>query len=350
MGYTFKAYGENNLWNLRAWVDSNPLSLDEIRVVSRGAKLVELEVAFGSDTFRVVATGDFQYQEPVLTAAQVSGKLLTASIQKNGQPHEYSSYAAPVELSQWINSSYSDHMAWITGNDLFVGSGTVAKDDEIQGGTGNDTFIGYGSGQWGDKFYGGEGIDTAVFRGNRADYQIEFLTDMWDGRIEGGGRVEGFKITDRRENRDGIDYLSGVERLRFSDGNLALDIEKGENAGAVYRLYEAAFNRAPKPVGEGYWLKKMDSGETLTQIAAQFIQTEEFRSIYGENPTPVNYVYKLFNNILGRDPKAAGLNYYLDMLEKKTMADVLAHISESDENILNTAPLIANGIPYQEIL
>lgn len=31
------------------------------------------------------------------------------------------------------------------------------------------------------------------------------------------------------------------------------------------------------------------------------------------------------------------------------MADVLEHISESNENVLNTAPLIANGIPYQEV-
>lgn len=190
-----------------------------------------------------------------------------------------------------------------------------------------------------------EGQNYAIYRGARSEYAIASSDQISYDQNRG---LTGLIVTDSHLSRDGTDKLVNIERLKFSDISIALDIGWGENAGAVYRLYEAAFNRAPKVGGQGYWLSRLDNGETLNQLAADFIQTDEFRSIYGENPTPVNFIYQLFNNILGRDPKQGGLNYWLEKLEQSSMAEVLAGIAESKENLDNTAPLIATGIPYQE--
>lgn len=261
----------------------------------------------------------------------------------------YEAYDPGYDAAKVLYYDFDYELSLLTGNDLFYGSPDSPEGDGLQGLAGNDKFTGYGDDQYGDYFDGGEGVDTSVYRGKRADYEVKFSDDIWDSIKDDGSRISGYVVTDKGSSGDGFDNLIGVERLKFSDMTLALDVGKGQNAGAIYRLYEAAFDRAPKPAGEGYWLKKLDGGESLQQIAAQFIQTDEFHRIYGDNPTPVDYIYKLFNNILGRDPKQGGLNYWLDKLDKTSMADVLAGISESDENIHNAEALIANGIPYQEV-
>ncbi|MBB4082851.1 beta strand repeat-containing protein [Brevundimonas lenta] len=82
------------------------------------------------------------------------------------------------------------------GNDKIDGG---SMNDIITGGDGNDRLTG-GSGA--DALDGGAGTDTAVFSGVRADYAFAFLP---------GGELQ---IT----GPDGVDVLTNVERLQFSDG------------------------------------------------------------------------------------------------------------------------------------
>jgi len=84
-----------------------------------------------------------------------------------------------------------------TGNELanlITGGGGA---DVLRGAGGNDTLV------------GGGGEDVAVLSGVLADYAVS---------AEGGG----YRVTDSVGGRDGIDLLSGVERVRFSDGTTAL--------------------------------------------------------------------------------------------------------------------------------
>ena len=71
-------------------------------------------------------------------------------------------------------------------------------------GTGDDRLTGWGGN---DTLDGGAGSDTAVYRGNRSDYQI----------TRGVGQLT---VADQRGgfSSDGIDTLSGIERLQFADG------------------------------------------------------------------------------------------------------------------------------------
>ncbi|MFZ6778033.1 DUF4214 domain-containing protein [Undibacterium sp. Ji83W] len=38
------------------------------------------------------------------------------------------------------------------------------------------------------------------------------------------------------------------------------------NAGKVYRLYQAAFNRTPDATGLGYWIHAMYKGSTIQRV------------------------------------------------------------------------------------
>lgn len=185
-------------------------------------------------------------------------------------------------------------------------------------------------------------IETVNYSGKIAEYLFS---------VSGSQAASLFTTEDKIAARDGKDYLSEIDRLHFSDASLALDVGKGQNAGEIYRLYEAAFDRAPKPVGEGYWLKKLDNGETLVEIANEFTATAEFQKVYGGSaPDYKFYVTELFQHVLGRAPKQAGLDYWsAKLVNGESYGAVLAGISESDENVTNVATLIANGIQYQEM-
>lgn len=71
-------------------------------------------------------------------------------------------------------------------------------DDRLQGMGGHDSLV------------GGDGVDIAYFRGNRADYTL----------LSYNGEVV---VNDADIFRDDTDRLTGVEILRFRDGDLALD-------------------------------------------------------------------------------------------------------------------------------
>ncbi|HZX26623.1 MAG TPA: DUF4214 domain-containing protein, partial [Telluria sp.] len=140
--------------------------------------------------------------------------------------------------------------------------------------------------------------------------------------------------------------LTNVERLRFSDENIALDI--GGTAGQAYRIYQAAFDRAPDLAGLGYWIHLLDQGRSLTDIAAGFVDSREFRQLYGIAPAAGELAARMYANVLHRVPDQAGLAFWTHILDNHsaTTAQVLAAISESPENQAGVAALIGHGIAY----
>ncbi len=177
------------------------------------------------------------------------------------------------------------------------------------------------------------GRDTAVYAGPRASYTVTATT-----------------ITDQTPNRDGADILASIERLRFADGTLALDIAlpgQGEsNAGSAFRLYEAAFNRAPDLPGLAFWIKAMDGGMSALQAAQGFVASQEFRNVYGADPTAQQLVTGFYTNILGRAPEAAGYDFWFNILNGRPdqRAMVLEGIANSPENQNGLIGTIGQGI------
>ncbi len=195
----------------------------------------------------------------------------------------------------------------------------AAGPDRLQGSGGNDSVD------------GGAGIDTFVCGGLRSAYSVTKTADGW-------------VIASAAE---GVDSLIGIERLKFSDTSLALDVDGV--AGKAYRVYQAAFDRAPDLAGLGYWISEIDKGMSLKQVAQGFVNSAEYKSVYGASPTNAQIVSKMYENVLNRPGEAGGVAYWTDILSsrKGTVADVLAGFSESQENQLGLMGVMENGVAYQ---
>lgn len=145
--------------------------------------------------------------------------------------------------------------------------------------------------------------------------------------------------------------FANVERLKFTDSVIAFDLNG--SSGQAYRVYKAAFNRDPMQgdtKGLGYWISQIDKGMDLIEVSARFVDSNEFRTLYGTNPTNEQFLTKLYTNVLGRQPEVTGYNWWLNELNtnpEKTKAKVLADFAESAENQAGVINLIGNGITYE---
>lgn len=241
-------------------------------------------------------------------------------------------------------------LAWIYGNDGLGGSygynsangptltpptgisanrlGTTGN-DALLGTTGNDILAGLAGN---DGIDGGAGLDTAVFNAKRDHYTVS----------RSGNTIT---VTDSL-GYEGSDTLTNVERLHFTDQEVAFDISG--NAGQCYRVYQAAFNRVPDGSGLGYWIEAMDRGASLTDVAAGFVSSAEFLSIYGATPTNHDLVLRFYQNVLHRAPEQSGLDYWVGELDNhhQSVTQVLAGFSESPENQALVLGAISGGIAY----
>jgi len=199
--------------------------------------------------------------------------------------------------------------------------------DQIYALGGNDTIYG-GSGF--DAIDGGSGIDTALYISDRSQYTLA-STDNYS------------HIT-----LNSSETLTSIERFSFADMMLAFDTSG--NAGKVYRLYQAAFDRIPDTEGLGFWIDAVDNGANLvTDAAAGFIHSAEFASIYGTAPSDKAFISLLYNNVLHRPLDQSGYDFWVNALAAGAdRADILYKFSESAENQSNVASLIASGIIYDE--
>lgn len=222
------------------------------------------------------------------------------------------------------------------GNDTIIANaagGTLHGmngSDTLRGDAGRDVFDGGGGN---DTISGGAGIDTALYHGARGAYSVTKT-------------AAGYQVEDLHGG-DGADQLSGVERLQFSDSVIAYDTTDGV-AGQAYRLYQAAFDRTPDAGGLGYWIAQMDKGAGLMEVATQFVQSNEFKQLYGASPGNAELVTHMYNNVLHRAPDAGGAAFWLDLLDSHKIgaAEALKDFSESPENVAALVGVTQNGIGY----
>jgi subtilisin-like proprotein convertase family protein len=221
------------------------------------------------------------------------------------------------------------------GSDVLVANAkgsvlhAMAGSDTLAGGAGNDRLDG-GAGN--DKIDGGAGINTAVYHGDAASYTITKTGT-------------GFTIADKT-GVDGTDQVTNVQRVQFADKAVAFDV--GGDGGQAFRIYQAAFNRAADKVGLGYWIAALDHGMPLLDVASGFVESAEFKALYGNDPTNADVVARFYANVLHRAPDQAGADYWTKLLDRHTLtkADVLMSFSESPENQAALVGVTQNGIDY----
>lgn len=201
------------------------------------------------------------------------------------------------------------------------------------GGSGNDTIIGNSGrntitpGAGNDSVDGGAGIDTAVINATRSQAQVT---------------VSGATITVTMGSE--IDSFTNLERFRYSDAIVAFDLDG--HAGQAYRLYQAAFARTPDLGGVSFWTNRIDGGTNLIDVAAGFVASQEFRTVYGTSATNSDIVSKFYQNVLNRAGEPGGINFWVGELNSgaRSVSQVLGGFSESAENKQLVGVVIANGI------
>ncbi|MFS2139545.1 pre-peptidase C-terminal domain-containing protein [Duganella sp. Dugasp56] len=203
---------------------------------------------------------------------------------------------------------------------------TVAPASSSTAGNGNDVFSANGTGQ---KIDGGAGTDTVFYDDTKVPLEIY----AHDGQV-----------TVYQTGAGTADTLTGIERLVFPTHAMAFDVDG--NGGQAYRLYQAAFNRKPGE-GLGFWMNALDVGAKLETVAQNFIDSPEFKTLYGDAPSNADFVTHLYSNVLHRAPLQAGYDFWLHGLDAgATRAQILVNFSESAENVAALQPLIGQGFSY----
>ena len=180
-------------------------------------------------------------------------------------------------------------------------------------------------------FDGGPGIDTVHFAAPRA--AIDFH------RTPTGAVID---------SADGL-ALVNTERLVFSDGEVAIDIDGW--GGMIYRLY-ALLDRTPQPEELSFWTHWMPGpawSYTYSSLAATFLNSsDEARTAYGPFSATADadgLVRKLYESVLGREAAADERHYWVDRYGDGTGSTaVILGITESAEAVAKSADLIAGGI------
>ena len=84
----------------------------------------------------------------------------------------------------------------------------------------------------------------------------------------------------------------------------------------------------------------------MQAVAAAFIQSAEFMTLYGASPTDAQFVNLLYNNALHRTADDGGLDYWVNQLSSlsQTREQALLGFSESTENQAALIGVIQIGI------
>ena len=299
------------------------------------------------------------------------------------------STAATPNNDRLVGRSLADTIDGLDGNDDLAGS---SGNDRLVGGRGADTLLGgYGNdviiGDATDATF--DDIGARVFRIYQAT--LDRAPDFgglinWTGRLASGERtleqvVSGFvnstefqnvygalnntafvtllynNVLDRAPDAGGLANWVGrldsgssresvvigfSESTEFRNNTAADSIAFGRNAIAgdwgddVFRLYQATLDRAPDAGGFLHWSTKLAETRPYLDVIKGFVDSVEFQNVYGATSNTA-FVTLLYNNVLNRDPDAAGEANWVGQLNGGTAREVVVRgFAQSTEFINNT--------------
>jgi len=194
-----------------------------------------------------------------------------------------------------------------------------------------------------DTIDGGVGIDIAKFSAplgslSSSNYSIQKLNDTaWSVSYKGPViTIFPPPIT------DGTDQLTNIERLQFTDKNVALDLNG--NAGTTAKILGAVFGKESLSnknyVGIG--LHFLDAGWSYDNLAALALDAAGAK-------TNDQIVSLLWTNVIGSKPTAADKAPLIGLLENGMTAGALAHLAADaafNTTNINLVGLAQTGIEY----
>ena len=211
------------------------------------------------------------------------------------------------------------------------GLGTAYK-DSFTGGPGNDTLD------------GGGGTDTITYTLGRSNFAI-------------AKTGTGFTMTDNT-GANGVDILLNVERLKFSDGAIALDVGATQSAGQTALLLGAVLPGrlvydTSKQALLGAAIDLFDQGYSLQTLSGAVMRLPIWDILTGKaTPSSTDIATYLLTNVNGVAPDVTTLASAVAALNTETdfatQGSFLWHLAESTANQthIGLVGLASTGLPY----
>ena len=182
-----------------------------------------------------------------------------------------------------------------------------ANDQTFIGGGANESFI---SGSGNDNIDGGPGVNAVVYSSNRSNFELTKTTS-------------GFTMTDRT-GALGTDTLQNIERLKFADGGIALDVGATQSAGETAMLLGAVLPGrlvydSTKQVLVGAVIDLFDQGYGLQSLAGAVMRLPIWDELTGKAvATNTDIASYLLTNVNGGAPDATTLTNAVASLNTET--------------------------------
>jgi len=202
-------------------------------------------------------------------------------------------------------------LAGTSGIDRLVGS---ASADQLAGYAGDDVLD------------GGAGIDLARYTGQRAEATLHKSSAGWSVA----------------SSLDGTDMLVNVERLKFSDISVALDMGANQSAGQAALLLGAALPGQmvfdpSKQLLLGEVIDLFDAGYSLQDLSGALLRLPVWDALTGQAaPTHLDIANYLLTNVNGVAPDQAMLDTAVNALStESSQGEWLAGLASSAANQLH---------------
>lgn len=292
-------------------------------------------------SFNYVEPDKLAYVQPYQFSGEESGKsyfsqgvskLIPVDIDSDGMVDFVGFVQTP--LHQWPQVEQQYTYAYISraisplgreqADEILLGT---ANTDKIYGYDGNDKIEGAAGN---DSIDGGQGFDTATYSGTHGSHAIAHQANG------------SFVVTDSISGRDGTDTVTNVERLQFSDVNVALDLD--DHAGKAAKILGAVFgvSAVSNKTYVGIGLSLLDGGMSYENLAALALNA-------AGAITADAVVTKLWTNVVGGAPSTADKAPFLDMLNHGVShgaLGVLAADTTFNAMNINLVGLTQTGIEY----
>ena len=187
-----------------------------------------------------------------------------------------------------------------SGADVIVGN---SLNNVITGGSGGDTID------------GGSGIDQAVYTENFTEVSLVKSGTVWN-------------ITSGADK----DTLSNIERLKFNDKHIALDLDG--NAGNTIKLLGLLLGKdqATNKTYVGAGIKLLDDGMTYEQLMQAALDV-----VLGANASSLSVVTMIWENLIGPPTPADNISQYSALIDNGTYTSAGLAIVAADHSLNTTA-------------
>jgi len=305
-----------------AWTISGAVSASEIDATT---------VVGGNITLKVVYTGNFNVASiptsaktladiPFFVKPDTASSVSGQSVYVNGTLAQTQTFSTPLGVSTFEGSTITldNAKATYTGQETFISSVNNWTNDCVFGYAGYATYFENHSAEgvgFNDIFVGGTGgINTAVLPAPYKNFSLS-ITPVFDAATRQND-LSGFTLTDNTKAVNTL-QVSAVQRLKFSDGVLALDLSPGQNAFNAAMLVTEAFGAAKLSTYFPQAVSFEDKGQTDAQTCALIVQQGLIEAQIGSNSNQA-FVDFLYLNATGSAIDSAAEAQYVNALQNGT--------------------------------